>query len=299
MSADHKSPEVERLYRRWCGPLFGLLALVLILWTLFAGDGIGLSNNGDFGRVMRAASLSFGTRTPAHTYVDAYVIDLSHGSAPANLAAILFGTTGLGSYPSVQVVLVRLSVAVNLVVNKLLGWEMSTYHIQVLGAMQAALYAAGIGFLASQVRLRRVWRDILVKAAALAVLCDIGYTAYFNSFYGEGLEHIGLVWCAAMLARVLRPDRRPTGWDGFWCALCAAVYGWAKFFNIPLAILALVALEGIVLVRSGRRRALAFGGGAAALLLAVWMIVPGWMDVETNYNAVFYGVVRGVDIFPI
>ncbi len=295
MNAGSERPGAERLYRKWCGPLFGLLALALILWTLFAGDGIGLSNNGDFGRVMRAASLSFGPRTPSHTYVDTYVIDLSHGSALANVASILFGATGLGSYPSVQVALVRLSVVANLVVNKLLGWEMSTYHIQVLGAMQAVMYAAGIGLLASQIRLRWIWQDAAVKLAALLVLCDIGYVAYFNSFYGEGLEHIGLVWCAAMLVRVLRPDRVPTGWDGLWCVLCAAVYGWAKFFNIPLAILALIVLEGIVLVRSGKRRALALGGGAAALLLAVWIAVPGWMDIETNYNAVFYGVVRGVD----
>lgn len=284
---------LEELYRRWSGPLSGILALGIILCVLFAGDGIGLSNNGDFARVMRASSLSFGPRLPAHTYANTFVINLSRGSAPENILAILFGTDGLRSYPSVHVLLVRLSVVLNLVLNKLMGWEMGLYHIQVLGVMCSLLYAAGIGFLLSQFRLRRVWQDALVKAAALVVLCDIGYVAYFNSLYGEGLEHIALIWCAAMLVRVL--GRTPTAWDALWCALCAAVYGWAKFFNIPLAILALAVLEGIVWVRSKKRQALAFGGAAAAFLLAVWAAVPGWMDVETNYNAVFYGVVRNVD----
>lgn len=284
---------LEELYRKWCGPLFGVLALGIILCVLFAGDGIGLSNNGDFARVMNASSLFYGERIPSHTYADTFVIDLSRDSAPANILSILFGTAGLRAYPSIHVILVRLSVVLNLVLNKLMGWEMSAFHIQVLGVMHTLLYAAGLGFLLSQFRLRRVWQDVLVKAAALAVLCDIGYVSYFNSLYGEGLEHIALIWCAAMLVRVL--NRVPTVWDGFWCALCAVVYGWAKFFNIPLAILALIVMEGIVLIRSGKRRVLAFGGGAAVFLLAVWAAVPGWMDIETNYNAVFYGVVRDVD----
>lgn len=281
-------------YRRWNGLLFGALALTVVLCVLFAGEDVGLSNNGDFGRVMQACSLSYGDRVPSYTYVDAYTIDLSHGSWPANLKAILLGTEGLKSYPSIHVPLVRLSVALNLVVNKVMGWEMGVYHIGVLGAVYAVLYAAAIGLLCAQVRLRRLWGDLLVKLAGLAVLCDIGYVAYFNSFYGEALEHVMLVFCAAMLLRAMGRER-PTAWDGAWCAIAAVGYGWAKFFNIPLAILLAVVMEGVVFLRSGKRRALALGGAAVAVLLAVWAVVPGWMDIETNYNAVFFGVVRDVD----
>ena len=288
-----KQERLADLYRKRCGLLFGILALVLILCVLFAGDDIGMSNNGDFNRVLAASSLDYGERLPTFTYADTYRIRLDQSSAAGNIASILFGTEGLDRYPSIHILLVRLSVAANLAINKLAGWEVSTYHIAVLGVMYALLYAAGIGLLLSQFRLRRLWQDILVKAAALIVLCDIGYVAYFNSFYGEGPEHIALVFCAAMLVRVL--TRKPTAWDGLWCALSAVMYGWAKFFNIPLACLMLLVMEGIVLIRSGRRRVLALAGGGLAILLAVWSVVPGWMDTETNYNAVFYGVVRDVD----
>ena len=280
-------------YRRWNGLIFGLLALAVVLWVLLAGDGVGLSNNGDFSRVMGASSLSYGERIPSHTYADAYAIDLSHGSWSANLSSILFGTAGLRRYPSLHVPFVRLSVAVNLAVNKVMGWEMSIYHIQVLGCMYALLYAAAIGLLCYQIRLRRLWADALVKCAALVVLCDVGYVAYFNSFYGEALEHIMLVFCTALLLRALG-RLRPTVWDGAWCAPSAVGYGWAKFFNIPLAILLAVVMSLAVYLRGGeKRRVLAMGGGAAAVLLAVWAMVPSWMDIETNYNAVFFGVVRG------
>ena len=78
-------------YRRWNGPVFGILALAVVLYVLFAGDDVGLSNNGDFSRVMYASSLSYGERVPSHTYADAFTIDLSHGSWPANLVSLLFG----------------------------------------------------------------------------------------------------------------------------------------------------------------------------------------------------------------
>lgn len=279
----------KELYWRRCGLLYGALTLALVLCTLFAGDDVGLSDNGDFGRVMAASSLNYGTVQPNFTYVDTYTIDLSRGSA----AYILLGTEGLARYPSVHVLLVRASVAVNLVLNKLTGGEMSLYRIGVLGTMHALLYAGAIGLLLSQFRLRRLWQDVLVKAAALLALCDLGYVAYFNSLYSEGLEHIALVLCAAMLLRAL--TRQPTLWDGVWCAGAGVLYGWSKFFNIPIAILAVLVMEGAVLVRTRLRQALAFGGAALAMLLTVWAAMPGWMDTETNYNAVFYGVIRDVD----
>ena len=54
-------------------------------------------------------------------------------------------------------------------------------------------------------------------------------------------------------------------------------------------------MAGVLLDRLGKRQVLAFGGVALTLLLAVWAVVPSWMDIETNYNAVFYGILRDVD----
>ncbi len=280
-------------YRKYCGLLFGVLALIVVSCVLFAGQDIGLSNNGDFVRTMNACSLSFGDRIPSHTYADTFRISLPHDSPWENVASILFSTDGVRNYPSLHVLVVRVSVVLNLVVNKLAGFPIDTYHLSVLGGMYALLYAAGIGLLLSQFQLRRLWQDLTVKLLALVVLCDIGYVAYFNSLYGEPLEHIALIYCAAMVVRIL--TRSPTVWDGVWCALAAAAYGWAKFFNIPIAIVLVVVMEGILLVRLRKKRMITFGGAALALLLGVWAIVPGWMDIETNYNAVFYGIVRNVD----
>ncbi len=283
----------QELYFRRGWLLFALLALAILCGTLFFGSPVGLSDNGDFGRVMGAAGLTFRDRVPSHTFVDTFAIQLEGPSVFQNILRILFGSHGLRAYPSIHVAVVRVSVALELLLNRLLGREPDIYHIQSLGVLYALAYAGGIGFLLSRFYLRPVYRDVLVKGAALVVLCDIGYSAYFNSFYGEALEHIVLVYCAGMLIQTL--TRRPTVSDAVWCALLPALYGWSKFFNIPLAVLLLLCLEGTILIRSEKRRALIPGAAGLAVLILVWAGVPGWMDTATSYNAVFYGVVRDVD----
>lgn len=282
------------LYRRYSGWLFGVLALVISLCVLYLGDDIGLSNNGDFNRVRLASSLSYGAVVPNHTYAETYTIRLSGETLGQMLKSILFSREGLEVYPSVHVFFVRSAVALNLVWNSLLGHELARFSMSTLGTLYCLLYAAGIGMLCGQVRLKSIGLDVLLKTIVLIVLCDIGYVAYFNSLYGEALEHIALVWCAAALLRVC--NRQTAGWDGALCALWAVVYGGAKFFNIPLAILFGAVSAGIVFFRRGKKPAALLPGLLSILvLLGIWSAVPAWMDTETNYNALFYGILRDVE----
>lgn len=272
---------------------FGVAALLLILWALFAGRTAGLSDNGDFARVMNASSLEYRTADKAFVYVDEYTIRLTDGSLWDNLTRILFGREGLGAYPSVQIPVVRLSVAANLLWNALTGGDRTIYRLGTLGALYAVLYAAALAFLLAQFRLRRRWADAAAKGAVLFVLCDAGYVTYFNSFYGEALQIILLVFCAGLLLRaVLHPPGKTTA------ALCAAaplLLGWVKFFSIPVAGLLVLALEGILFLRTRKKSAVALGAAALLALAAVYAAVPVWMSRETNYNAVFFGVLREAD----
>ena len=283
----------EALWRRWGSLLLALAALLAVTLTLFAGEEIGLSDNGDFYRVMTASSLEQTVEDRANRYVGTFRIRLSEDSALGNVARILLSPEGVAEYPSIQLLPVRLSVVGSLFLNKLTGQAMDLYHLGVLGVLYAVLYAAALGFLFSRFRLSSWRRDLAVKLLILLVECDVGYTAYFNSLYGEGLQHIGLILCAAMLLHVL--THPPTAGAALACAAAAVVYGWSKFFNIPLALLILLALEGILFLR-GRRMAgaLTFAGGAG-VLLAVFLAVPGWMNTTNTYNTIFFGVVRDTD----
>ena len=141
----HWTSRLETGYHRYCGLLFGALALLVVACVLFAGQDVGLSNNGDFVRTMAASSLRFGDQLPSHIYVDTFQIVLPHPSAWQNVASILFGGDGLANYPSLHVLPVRVSVVLSLVVNKLAGLPIDTYHLEVLGGMYTLLYAAGSG----------------------------------------------------------------------------------------------------------------------------------------------------------
>ena len=279
-------------WRRWSPLGLALAAFLIILLTLFAGEEIGLSDNGDFYRVMTASSLEAWEGDKAFTYIDTCRIILTENSAVGNIAKILFGADGLAEYPSIQILLVRLSVVLSLLVNKALGREMAVYHLGLLGLLYAALYAWALGYFFSRFSLGSRRRDLLCKVLMLLVLCDVGYTAYFNSLYGEGLQHIGLLFFAGTLVGILLHPPRLR--DGVYGALSALVYGWAKFFNIPAACWMLLGFGALLLLRGGKRRTALLCGGAVAVLLAVFLIVPSWMNETNTYNTVFFGVVRDV-----
>jgi hypothetical protein len=314
--------KIRRFYDARGVLCWGLLALVLALAVLFAGKNIGLSNNGDFQRVMNASSLTFAGDEKAFTYNGRYKIELGDKSAAGNVAQILFGGEGFKKYPSLQVAFTRISVVANLVLNKLTGSDMTVYRLEVLGAMYALLYAAALMFLMAQFRLEKRLFDGIAKAAVLLVLCDVGYLTYFNSFYGEALQLIAFVFLAAMLVRVLSGKAGMA--EAVLSALGCVVFGWSKFFNIPAACLFAVLLEGLILYKSAKAAPLAPGGApggteeaprpasrlprvvtvaaataagiaAVAILAGVYLSVPDWIGTQTKFNAVFFGALRGTD----
>ena len=277
----------KQLYRKHCGAFYGLVALLIILLVLFGGSEIGLSDNGDFSRVMRASGLAFGDVKPRHTYVSEYAFSLSEGTRLQGVRHILFSSDGWKQYPSVHVILVRLSAAVQYLFGA------SEYRIGVLGVIYTVLYAGALGFLCHSVRLPRLWADVLLKTVLIVVEFDIGYVAYFNSFYSEPLQHIALLWFLGASIRTLTASR-PSVFHLLACGAAALVYGWTKFFNIPVALLMALAVSVVSAVR-WKRKALVLPGVAVMLLLiGIWCSVPSWMDGETTYNSLFYGILRDV-----
>jgi hypothetical protein len=277
------------------GALFwGAAALVLVLAVLFGGKHIGLSDNGDFKRVMDTTSLAFSGNETAYTFNDTYRIILSGTGAAGNTLRILFDGEGFAKYPSLQVPIVRVSVVLNLLVNRLSGSDLAVYRLEVLGALYALLLGSAIAFLTGSFTLPRRGFDLAAKALLLIVLCDVGYLAYFDSFYGEALQYITLIFLSALLVRVV--SGKPGLREAVWCALGCVAFGMSKFFNIPAACAFIVLLEGLILLRTKKKAPAVVSGAAALLVLAAVLVsVPAWMGLQTKFNAVFFGALRGAD----
>ncbi len=194
---------IENIYRKYQYYLLGFLSFVLILTILFLGSEIGLSDNGDFKRVMSASSLSFETMDKSFVYIPSYIINLPGNGFLRDTFHILFDKSGYITYPSIQVAFVRISVIINLLINRLTGAATSLYRLKVLGIMYSLCYAAVLSYLFAQIRLSKWWVDLIGKLIIIIVLCDVGYVTYFNSFYGEALQIISFVLIAGVAIRIM------------------------------------------------------------------------------------------------
>ena len=134
---------------------FALLAAAVMLVTLFGGGEIGLSDNGDFSRVLRGSSLYFTETNKSFVYVGRYGIELHGDSLLSNLGHILFSADGVANYPSIQLVVVRLTVAANLLWNAISGSPLATYRLWTLGVTYVLLYSFALYFLFRQIRLKK------------------------------------------------------------------------------------------------------------------------------------------------
>jgi hypothetical protein len=108
--------------------------------------------------------------------------------------------------------------------------------------------------------------------------------------------------------RAPKPEPSPPGVaDALACAAAAVAFGWSKFANVlPAALMALVFGAIIVFAQAGgpagraasrRRKAVAAAAvcataAALAALFAIYAAVPRWMESQTTYNAIYFGILR-------
>ncbi len=269
------------------------IILTIILTALFYGDNVGMSNNGDFQRVMNASSIKMVNTDAGFLYDDTYSINLAGDSTRENVKNIMFSSEGIDQYPSFHVFFTRISVILNIFANKLTGQPADTYSLSILGIMHALLYALVLAIFLSQIRFRKKIYNIIFIALSIIILCDIGYISYFNSFYGEGLQHIAFLLCVAMTIKIL--NKPPKIHDMILAVSGAIIYGWSKFFNIPIALIFVLVYMIIYLVRTKTKPIPVISAAVGILcLFCIYTSIPKWMDVATNYNSVFYGVMHEV-----
>lgn len=260
-------------------------------FILYSGDGAGLSNNGDYTRIMKTNSLEFVTPLNVpYVYQATFRMDLE-GRSPADL---LLSLEGVDAYPSVHLLFIRASMGANLALNALAGAPMETYRVQVLGLLYLLCYAGLFFLLFRSFSLPKPGVDLLIKLLVLFVLCDEGYITYFNSLYSEPVQILALLTLAVFALRAF------TGRGRLWVNitflfLSSTVYGWAKFVNLPVGALCICALGLALLLKAGRQARAALTAWGLVCILAlgtVYLSLPKWMDEETNYNAVFFGVLK-------
>jgi hypothetical protein len=270
--------------------------LLIQLYVLFAGGIVGLSDNGDFARVMKPNFIS--NAVPADdrrfVFVDKYDLEPEGRTIDEKLLNAALKLRDPMTYPSLQHLFIKIAIAANIILNKSDGEDPFVFNIEVQGVLFCVMYAAALTLLLNSLKLKNLWLDMLLKVIAAVVFCDIGYIAYFNSFYGEAPQLILFILTAGLGLRLVKYNF-PIWSIVFFCA-SLILFAWIKFANIPVsAAILVITAAPMILSKKGklRKSAVLVSLCISFLLLGyIWGIVPKWMDTHTNYNAVFFGILR-------
>ncbi len=275
--------------------LFVFLFLALTAYVLFLGGTAGLSDNGDYERVMIANNLKFTdpVDTQRFVFIDRFYIDLT-GNTPREKTTGIFLLSGsVNLYPSIQHLFVKYGIIMNVLYNIFRDGDIHLFRIEFLGLIYCLLYCIALFILFTSIKMNIVG-EIIIKGAIIAVACDAGYLTYFNSFYGEAVQIIAVIFLAAFGLKILTGKKQSNIYIILFF-INLILFAWSKFANIPLALFAVLAGLFMLKHKNNRICVLAAGGITIGILLFLLTLVPGWMDRQTTYNSVFFGILRNAE----
>lgn len=183
----------RRLFERRGWELLAVAAIAAaVSWQLLAPPSIGMADNGDFPRVMSRHNIGYITSKFEERYFNYFVS--TYRIDPRDYWESYF--------PSSQTFLVEAALPLNRLISR-----PGFFDLRSLAAIHLALElgAAWLIFVYAPVE-RRLSRFLMLGVATLA-LSDVGYVAYFNSFFSEpGSFVFLLLTLGAILATIRRAD---------------------------------------------------------------------------------------------
>jgi hypothetical protein len=247
---------------RWL--VFSVVAAILA-FQLFVPPIVGLSDQGDFGRMI--GRFGYG---PADKSVplSAGFVQAKYVRDPSTRIPIL-------EQAGPEYLFVGSAVALSRLVSN------GVLDIRMVG------FVHFLAFLAAFAWLLRVTGPITWIVAAIA-LTDIGYAAYWNSFYTEPATCIVFLLLAAESIGMCQTI---SAWQlGRWC-FWAAMLEWSKSSNYPLAAV----LVPLALYLGWRGKNTRLVGALGAFAIAAFAILtmqtrPKPMRQATTYNSIFMAI---------
>lgn len=259
-----------------------VLALILLCGILFAGEPIGLSDNGDFVRIMKPNGISYLKERQAKG-----VFETEYA-----YSGFLYPIQEWGRYPTLQHPVTRLSVGINRVLDKLIFRD-GIYRIECLAFIHIICMVFAIWILFTGLPDLSRWKAILLRAVILVVLCDIGYIIWFQSFYGEALQVIFLTFCAGFLMRWMHKGKAVFNLVFFLLSLIG--FAISKPANLPISIGGTLLLLTLLVLHptfQSKKKAILMGVFTTVLLSTCLFFIPHDITWDTRHNAFFFGVLR-------
>ncbi len=277
-----------------------LLGVLILFMQLFSKPFTGVADNGDFLRIMGSIGLDYGT--PGESYEDRF-FNFAHRE-------FAYNQFFRGFYLSSQLLLVAAA--------RTAGWLWNSmyFDIRVLAIIYSCLLLSAAYTLVAYYKRILVFNDnkswmeprstvqplnlskavatALMAALLLFVFFDIGYTAYFNSLYGEPVSQIFLLLiCALGLKLALENEPRPNMLLLFY--VCILFLIGSKTQNAPIGLgfaLLGVRYATIYSERGWRRLAYVLATVTAAASIILYMGAPREFKQINLYQTVFFGIMK-------
>ncbi|MCM3749012.1 hypothetical protein M3223_16780 [Paenibacillus pasadenensis] len=258
-----------------------IAAALVIIGALFVKPYIGMGDNGDFYREIYNPGLYDLNNTYEDRHFNYFNREYGIREYPYDA-----GTTFISS--------------LSLFIRGAIGLDFlftgdNVFDLRFLAVMYMLLFLGAIYLTVRQAAERLPAITACVAAAlAIFIFADTGYTAYFNSFYGEPASFVALLLTMALMMRLPELDKESAGWLLGWVA-AASLFAAAKQQNAPAGILlALLGVRLSFLYGAVRMRRLALAGSVVILLVSVLTYLLMTDDIKhiNQYHAVTRGILQ-------
>ena len=274
--------------RAWILYILVVLAIAILIYVPRT---IGLADNSDFNRTMRAFGLS---SVSGIKYFSAeYLYNIANPTSLGRYFIRIFLPVqhNPAEYYSTQFIFVKVALFFNAAANKLLRRDPSLFNLVFQTMSYILIYAVAMALF-----LKKKWRiqlsaDLSVKIVFAVIFLDCGYLVYFNSFYGESTTLIFLIMAFVLLFYLERND------DGYWVyaglLLSLFLFSGSKAANFPSTLLLSIPLAYYAIKKEKLGKKIMVCVSIVVMLVASYryvMIAPEWMTKMTTFQSVFFGV---------
>jgi hypothetical protein len=240
---------------------------------------LGLANNGDFERMMKWGGLEYITPHYDEKYFNWINRDFRFTSSPWSV------WRGFGS---TEAIFVKLSAIIG-------DWliEGDRFDLHILGFVHVLAFIAAFWILMKGWQASTGFSPLFLLPALLLIFCDLGYTAYFNSFYSEASSLIFLIAMVGAGLKLAAQNPKQTRSLLLFC-LCTGLFIGAKpqnFTFIPPIILFCFRLAMVERRKSWRAIIAAFVLTLVVAAGALNIIAP-WYTNNGKYQSTFYGILK-------
>ena len=255
-----------------------LIAAIIMVYQVAIPPIVGVFDNGDFWKVMAAAGFRHVSEKPEdmHVFVN---------------SKFLFGKPNLlkTDYISSETLIARIARVIGPIFSK-----DRLFDIRVLGLMHATLLLLGLVLIISAHSKLQTPSRWVLALMLVWIFTDVGYVAFFNSFYSQTASPLFLILTTGFFALLVSDDHKKWTWfAGF--VFTALLFICSKPQEAPQgALLAIIVFLMARVLRTRWAKTLAVVSAVGVLAFAIQCYVAGPIGVKNNslYNAVFEDLLK-------